>query len=111
MPGIYASADVLVSLGDAPGLPVAPLEMFAAGGTAILWTAPGLEELVTHRHDAMLCPRHSDEAVLEAVRTLDTDRSLLEGLRRAARATALGHPDRRAQDAALVEVVRSLVPG
>lgn len=108
LPGIHASADVLVSLGDAPGTPVTPLEVFASGGTAILWDAPGIEEVVTHRHDALVCPVHSDEAVLDAVRALDGDRSMLEALRRAALETAHSHPSPAAQDSAIVEVFGSL---
>lgn len=108
MPGVYASADVLVFLSDAPGASTSPLEMFATGGTAIVWDAPGMDDVVVHRHDGWICPRHSDEAVIEAIRRLDRDRATLDALQRGARATAASMPSRAEWAEAIVAAVRSL---
>lgn len=93
MPEVYASCDVLVKLSNAEGMFGPPLEMFATGGTALVWDVAGAEEYMAHLHNCVMAPLNSQPAVYDAIRMLERDPELVARLKRNALATAQAWPD------------------
>ena len=93
MPGLYSSADVLIKLSTAEGMFGPPLEMFACGGTAIVWDVWGSEEYITHRYNALVAPMHSLAAAAACARELMHAPALLAELKANARKTAERWPN------------------
>jgi hypothetical protein len=108
MPAMYASADVLVKLSTAEGMFGPPLEMFATGGTAIVWDVWGAEEYVRHDDNALVVPMKSLEGVRAAIARLKADRTLVERLKRGAQATVAAWPDWQESCQEILEAVDSL---
>ena len=110
MPAVYASADVLVKLSNAEGMFGPPLEMFATGGTAVVWDVNGADEYVTHGYNALVVPMNDFAAAEAAVALLLKDTALLAELRTNARTTAQGWLTWDEQAPIILQVVESLPP-
>jgi hypothetical protein len=110
MPEVYRSADVLVKASSSEGMFAPPLEMFATGGTAVLWDVQGAEEYVTDRHNAYLVPMNSWSRLAEAVLELADDPERVRTLQENARATAAAWPTWEDQADQIRATIESLVP-
>lgn len=89
MPSIYKSCDFIVknSASESFALPV--MEMFAAGGTAVVSEFRGYDEYLKHEHNSLIVPKDDLEATRQAVRRLLDNKQLLFDLSREAGKTAL----------------------
>jgi len=94
-PAIYRSCDVLVKLSYVEGMFGPPLEIFHCGGTAIVYDVTGHDEYIVHDHNSLVVARDDDQQVVECLRALKEDRSLLQRLQEGALETAAGWPDWR----------------
>lgn len=110
MPAVYSSADVLVKLSNGEGMFGPPMEMFAAGGTAVAWDVPGCEEYMAHLHNCLLAPMNDFHSVLEQLRLLQERPALLTQLKACARATVAAWPDWEQQEASILAAIEQLGP-
>jgi glycosyltransferase involved in cell wall biosynthesis len=85
---VYRSCDVLLKLSRVEGMFGPPLEMFHCGGTVISYDVTGFEEYVVDGANALVVPMDDEPGVIDAVRRLATDRSLLARLKHGALLTA-----------------------
>jgi len=85
---VYRSCDVLLKLSRVEGMFGPPLEMFHCGGTVISYDVTGFEEYVVDGANALVVPMDDEPGVIDAVRRLATDRSLLAHLKHGALLTA-----------------------
>ena len=81
MPEIYRSCDVLVKLSLVEGMFGPPLEMFHCGGTVITYDIEGAEEYIKNEYNAVIVHKNDEHAVVEAIRSLISDRNKLEQLK------------------------------
>jgi glycosyltransferase involved in cell wall biosynthesis len=108
MPSVYASADVLLKLSNAEGMFGPPLEMFASGGTAVVWDVPGCEEYMTHLYNAWLAPMNSFPDAADGIRALIRSPELLARLKQNAVETARRWPDWSEGESHIIAAVESL---
>jgi glycosyltransferase involved in cell wall biosynthesis len=92
-PTVYRSCDVLVKLSQVEGMYGPPLEMFHCGGTTVTYDVTGHEEYVEDGTNGIVVTMNDEQGVIDAVRRLKRDRSLLNRLRAGALATAATWPD------------------
>ena len=85
---VYRSCDVLLKLSRVEGMFGPPLEMFHCGGTVISYDVTGFEEYVVDGVNGLVVPMDDETGVIDAVRKLATDRSLLARLKHGALLTA-----------------------
>lgn len=88
MPSVYHSCDVLVKLSTAEGMFGPPLEMFACGGTAIVFDVEGSEEYMTHMYNSILVPMNDFYSVEQWIIRISDDKALLLKLKENAFASA-----------------------
>ena len=91
-PLVYRSCDVLLKLSKVEGMYGPPLEMFHCGGTVVTYDVTGHEEYVVDRRNGLVVEMGDEAAVVEAIRELKRDPSLLSELRNAASVTASDWP-------------------
>ena len=91
-PLVYRSCDVLLKLSQVEGMYGPPLEMFHCGGTVVTYDVTGHEEYVVDRRNGLVVEMGDEAAVVEAIRELKSDPSLLSELRNAALVTASDWP-------------------
>lgn len=89
---VYRSADVLVKLSLVEGMFGPPLEMFACGGTCIVFDVTGHGEYIKHGRNALLVRTGDYAQVTRWLRSLVLNRELMAGLRRGAIETAKQWP-------------------
>jgi|GEM_PF-53595 len=92
-PPVYRSCDVLVKLSYVEGMFGPPLEMFHCGGTAIVYDVTGHDEYIRHGINGVVIERDDEQGVVDALRDLKTNDTLLASLCREASATAAEWPD------------------
>lgn len=92
-PEIYRSCDILLKLSTVEGMFGPPLEMFHCGGTAVVFNVTGHDEYILDDVNACVVPRGDSDAVLQTLRRLLHDRSLLSRLKKGAEQTAQVWPD------------------
>jgi O-antigen biosynthesis protein len=85
---IYRSCDLLLKLSRVEGMFGPPLEMFHCGGTVVSYDVTGFEEYVVDGVNGLVVPMDDEVGVIDAVRKLATDRSLLARLKHGALLTA-----------------------
>ena len=90
---IYRSCDILVKLSYVEGMFGPPLEMFHCGGTALVYDVTGHDEYIRHGENSIVIERDNESQVVEWLKTLKTDTSLLNKLKEGARKTASAWPD------------------
>lgn len=88
VPKIYRSCDVLVKLSYVEGMFGPPLEMFHCGGTAIVYDVSGHDEYILHNQNALVAKTNDEAAVVDYLRLLNQDRTLLNRLKQGALETA-----------------------
>ena len=88
MPEIYRSCDVLVKLSLVEGMFGPPLEMFHCGGTCIVYDIEGAEEYISDGYNSLVVKKDDENGVIDAIKLLKTDLSLLDKLKRGAVETA-----------------------
>lgn len=92
-PQVYRSCDVLLKLSTVEGMFGPPLEMFHCGGTSVVLNVSGHDEYIRHKHNALVVSGLNPANVIEALRSLLSDRKQLETLKKGARQTASDWPD------------------
>ena len=85
---IYRSCDVLVKLSYVEGMFGPPLEMFHCGGTAIVYNVTGYEEYIQNHYNAIVLEKGNEQAVIDSLKHLHSDRHLLASLQQGALETA-----------------------
>ncbi len=90
---IYRSCDVIVKLSYVEGMFGPPLEMFHCGGTAIVFDVTGHEEYIVHNDNALVIRKDDNEAVIQAINSLRSDKELLKRLKVGALRTASSWPN------------------
>lgn len=90
VPEIYASCDILLKLSATESFSLPVLEMFAAGGTAIVSGFPGHDEYIKDGVNALVVPIQEPGLAREALLRLMADPKLLAALRAHARLTCEG---------------------
>lgn len=88
VPEIYASHSVLFKLSSAEGMFGPPLEMFATGGTAVVWDVEGSEEYMRHTFNSLLAPVGNFRKAKEQMQILWNSSELLNELSENAKRTA-----------------------
>lgn len=86
-----AEAQVVLHL-DAPADPLAPLAAFAVGATCVAAETAGVDELVEHGVNGLLCEPDDGRGPTRQLELLARDRALLHRLREGALATARAWP-------------------
>lgn len=89
---VYRSVDVLVKLSFVEGMFGPPLEMFACGGTCIVFDVTGYDEYIKHGENALVVPAGDYIQVTRWVRILSSNGELMDHLRRGAAETARQWP-------------------
>lgn len=89
VPGIYTSCDVLLKLSKEESFARPVLEMFAAGGTAVVTAFEGHDEYMRDGYNCLVVPIDDRMAALAALTRLINEPGLLDRLRKGARETAL----------------------
>jgi hypothetical protein len=110
MPVVYRSADVLVKASNSEGMFGPPLEMFATGGTAVVWDVQGSEEYLSDRHNAYVVPMNSWPRLAEAILELGNCPDRVRALQENALATAEAWPSWDDQSDQIIETIEALVP-
>ena len=85
---VYRSCDVLVKLSYVEGMFGPPLEIFHCGGTAIVYAVTGYDEYIQHDYNALVAEPDDEDAVINYLKTLKTDKQLLARLQNNAKITA-----------------------
>jgi glycosyltransferase involved in cell wall biosynthesis len=85
---VYRSCDVLVKLSTVEGMFGPPLEMFHCGGTAIVYAVSGHDEYIKHNYNALVAAPDDEQAVINYLSQLATDKMLLKTLKENAVKTA-----------------------
>jgi lipopolysaccharide/colanic/teichoic acid biosynthesis glycosyltransferase/glycosyltransferase involved in cell wall biosynthesis len=98
-----AQHQIFVLLSDHEGLPISVLEAMRAGMAIVATRLPGMEELVTHGHSALLV-RNEVQDVAQALRRLRQSPELRQQLGEAARARYEAHCQPAAMAKTLLEV-------
>ena len=114
VPGILASADLIVKMGSAETWSLPVLETFAAGGTAIVGAFPGHQDYIAHGENALVVALDDWDGLRHALQRLLDDTPLLARLRAVARATAerlSWEEPFAAVEAAFARVARERAPG
>jgi hypothetical protein len=93
VPPIYRSCDVIVKLSYVEGMFGPPLEMFHCGGTAVVYMVSGHDEYIIPNKNALVLPSDDEAGVVEQIRRLIQDPSLLANLKGEAEITAKNWPD------------------
>ncbi len=88
VPPIYRSCDFILKLSREESFARPVLEMFAAGGTAVVAEFAGHEEYILHDHNALTVPVNDKDAAIKAVARLIGEPGLMARLSREASATA-----------------------
>lgn len=88
----YGEADVVLSLARVAGLPLAPLEAFACGATAVATPVTGLDAYLVDGRNGLLASWDDERGTSRLLDLLARDRDLLHTLRTAAFATARAWP-------------------
>jgi glycosyltransferase involved in cell wall biosynthesis len=70
LPGIYASADLVVLSSDSEGLPLSLVEAMACGRPAVATEVGGVPELVVHERTGLLVSRGDPEGLARAISSL-----------------------------------------
>lgn len=89
---IYRSADVLVKLSLVEGMFGPPLEMFACGGTCIVFDVTGHDEYIRHGQNGLVVRTGNYAQVTHWLKTLASNAELMASLRRGAAETAKQWP-------------------
>lgn len=105
---IYRSCDILVKLSLVEGMFGPPLEMFACGGTAIVYDVSGHEEYIRDGVNARVVATNDEAEVIAILNRLAHDRTTLDALRAAAVSTATAWPDWHQASARFLECVTNL---
>lgn len=92
VPPIYASCDVLLKLSIVEGMFGPPLEMMHCGGTAITTDVTGFDEYMVHNENGVVVPIGDGQAVIRALRSLQSNKVLLHALKKGAQRTAASWP-------------------
>lgn len=108
VPAIYRSCDVLLKLSTVEGMFGPPLEMFHCGGTAIVHDVSGHDEYIVHNRNGIVIPMGDDQAVVDAIDMLASDRNRLQALKLEAIETARRWPDWNESSQQFLEVVTGL---
>jgi glycosyltransferase involved in cell wall biosynthesis len=111
MPGLLASADVVVLPSYREGLPKGLIEAAACGRPLITTDVPGCRDVVTDGVDGLLVPVRNAAALAQAIARLQDDPALAARLGAAARAKALDEYDERRIVARTLDVYREFVDG
>ena len=111
MPGLFASADVVVLPSYREGLPKSLIEAAACGRPLVTTDVPGCREVVTDGVDGLLVPVRDAVALARAIARLLDDPSLARRLGETARAKALAEYDERQIVARTLDVYRELAGG
>jgi hypothetical protein len=90
VPGVFASCDVLLKLSAEESVSRPVLEIFAAGGTAIVTAFEGHDEYLEDGVNCLVVPIDDERAASSALQRLRAEPALLARLRRGARETAAG---------------------
>ncbi|HKB16446.1 MAG TPA: glycosyltransferase family 4 protein [Planctomycetota bacterium] len=70
LPGIYASADLVVLSSDSEGLPLSLVEAMACGRATVATEVGGVPELLVHERTGLLVPPREPESLARAIGTL-----------------------------------------
>jgi len=89
LPALYADADICVvpSVWEEP-FGIVALEAMASGVPLVVTDVGGLQDIVSHRHDGLICRRGDPQALAAALTELIEQPEFADTLRRHARATA-----------------------
>ena len=110
MPSLYKSCDFIVKLSDTESFALPVLEMFAAGGTAVVSEFPGHEEYIRHGENALVVPVRDPEATEDAIRRLLFEPELLPSLKANALAES-GRWELTRSTAAFIELTEAVLGG
>jgi hypothetical protein len=88
----YRDADVVLTLARVAGVPLAPLEAFACGATAVATPVTGIDEYLVDGHNGVLASWDDERGTSRALDLLARDRDHLHALRTAALQTARAWP-------------------
>jgi len=89
IPALLDTADIFINTTNVDNTPVSVMEALASGLCVVSTDAGGLPDLLSHGHDALLCPRADAAAMAAAVETILRASECAGRLSRAARETAL----------------------
>ncbi len=106
---IYRSCDVLVKLSTVEGMFGPPLEMFHCGGTAITSDVTGHDEYMVHGTNGLVVRRGHESEVVDHLRRLQADRTMLNSLKAGAIASAGRWPDWPASTLAFAKYLENLI--
>lgn len=109
VPPIYRSCDVIVKLSYVEGMFGPPLEMFHCGGTAVVYMVSGHDEYIIPNKNALVLPSDDEAGVVEQIRRLILDPSLLENLKGEAEITAKNWPDWEHSSAIFLRQLKEIV--
>ncbi len=109
-PAVYKDCDVLVKMSLSEGMCLPPLEMFHAGGTAVMYHLPALDDYAVNGENCLMCEIGDADGIAEEIARLKADPALLERLQRGACLTAANWPDIAASASRFREVLLQLPP-
>lgn len=109
VPPIYRSCDVIVKLSYVEGMFGPPLEMFHCGGTAVVYMVSGHDEYIVANKNALVLPSDDEAGVVEQIRRLIQDATLLGKLKAEAQLTANGWPDWENSSATFLKHLETIV--
>ncbi len=109
-PAIYANCDVLVKMSLSEGMCLSPLEMFHAGGTAVMYHLPALDDYAVNETNCLTCEIGDEAGIVQRIARLKADPALLKRLRTEAGRTAANWPDLPDSVARFREVLQQLPP-
>lgn len=89
VPGVYTSCDVLLKMSKEESVSLPVLEMFAAGGTAVVTAFEGHDEYLRDGYNCLVVPIDDRTAALDALKRLIHEEGLLDRLRKGAKETSL----------------------
>jgi len=106
---VYRSCDVLVKLSRVEGMFGPPLEQFLCGGTAVTYDVSGYDHILCPGFNGLVLPLDDERGVVEALKRLKRDPSLLARLQQKASETALAWPDWPQASRAFLTTVQELL--
>ncbi len=109
VPPIYRSCDVIVKLSYVEGMFGPPLEMFHCGGTAVVYMVSGHDEYIVANNNALVLPSDDEAGVVEQIRRLIQDATLLGKLKAEAQITANNWPDWKHSSETFLNHLESIV--
>jgi len=107
---VYRSCDCLVKMSLSEGMCLPPLEMFHAGGTAVMYALPAVMDYAEDSKNSLLIPVGDSEGIAAGVKRLKKNPELLAQLRAGAGKTAEEWPSMEQSAAAFAQALLRPAP-